>query len=172
MNLRMRIADTRDTCAWSRTTHSAAETRTLGARLAKRLKPGDVVLLWGDLGSGKTTLAQGICHGLEVVAWANSPTFTLINEYDGRLADGRPVRVYHCDFYRLRDSDELNTLALDEVFYGDGVALVEWPKIAEEWLPQEAIRVHLTRLGPHKRQIDIMKLIGQTEEDRCSTRMA
>jgi tRNA threonylcarbamoyladenosine biosynthesis protein TsaE len=136
-------------------THSAEETRSFGKRLARHLRSGNVVLLYGDLGSGKTTLAQGIVRGLGVEQWASSPSFTLINQYDGRLRDDHktPVRIYHCDFYRLSDPDELDTLALDEVFYGDGIALVEWPEIAEEWVPKEAMRVRIVRRGSETRGI-------------------
>ncbi|HDS74815.1 MAG TPA: tRNA (adenosine(37)-N6)-threonylcarbamoyltransferase complex ATPase subunit type 1 TsaE, partial [Firmicutes bacterium] len=106
----------------------------------------------GSLGAGKTTLVQGICHGLGVTAWANSPTFTLINEYVG-TRNGEPLRVYHCDFYRIDDPEELATLALDEVFYGDGVTLVEWPDVAEEWAPDDAVRVKITRIGANERRL-------------------
>ncbi len=133
-------------------TTSAEETRTLGERFAASLHPGSVVLLSGSLGAGKTTLVQGICHGLGVAAWANSPTFTLINEYVGTRND-EPLRVYHCDFYRIDDPDELATLALDEVFYGDGITLVEWPDVAEEWAPEDAVRVTITRTGAATRRI-------------------
>lgn len=140
-----------------RTTHDAEETRALGENLARRLRPGDVVLLYGELGSGKTTLAQGIIHGLQVDAWASSPSFTIINEYDGRLWDdrGTSIRIYHCDFYRLSDPGELDSLALDEVFCGSAVALVEWPEIAEAWVPNGATRVTIARRGAEDREITV-----------------
>jgi len=142
------MTDARDR-RWTVTTTSPKATRELGRRLAGRLKAGDVVLLYGDLGSGKTTLAQGICCGLGVDGWANSPTFTLINEYRGRLV------VYHCDFYRIADPGELATVALDEALYGGGVALVEWPEVAEGWTPPDAIRVRITAMGPRKRAFEV-----------------
>ncbi len=135
-------------------THSDDETRAFGRELAARLDSGSVVLLKGDLGAGKTTLAQGICHGLGVDAWANSPTFTLINEYQGHR-NGAEFHVYHCDFYRIEDPDELQTLAIDEVFYSDGVALVEWPDVAYEWAPPNAIRIAITRTGAEDRHIEV-----------------
>jgi tRNA threonylcarbamoyladenosine biosynthesis protein TsaE len=128
-------------------THSAEETRSLGARLAQSMVPGSAVFLYGDLGSGKTTFVQGMCQGLDVEGWANSPTFTIINEYRGRLP------VYHCDFYRLTDAEELDNLALDEVLYGIGVAVIEWPEIVEEWAPANAVRIRFTRLGPRTRRV-------------------
>ncbi len=142
-----------DTHVESVVTTSPEETRAFGRELAHRLVRGSVVLLSGDLGAGKTTLAQGICHGLGVDAWACSPTFTLVNEYDGTL-DGNPVRIYHCDFYRIEEPEELETLALDEVLYG-GVALIEWPEVAAEWAPDDAIRVNMARTGPEERRIEV-----------------
>ena len=134
---------------WEMLSRSEDETRSLGKSLGATLDRGAVVLLVGEMGAGKTMFAQGLCHGLGVDGWANSPTFTLINEHQGR------VRVYHCDFYRLADAAELSTLALDDVLYGDGVALIEWPEIAEEWLPEEAIRVTITRQSPTERHIRV-----------------
>ena len=134
---------------WEIVSESEDATRELGRRIGECLGDGAVVLLAGAMGAGKTMLAQGLCHGLGVEEWANSPTFTLINEYDGR------VRVYHCDFYRLTDEAELSTLALDEVLYGKGVALIEWPEIAESWVPHGAVRVSLSREGPTRRRIRV-----------------
>ena len=139
--------------AESTVTHSPEETRAFGRELARRFVRGSVVLLSGDLGAGKTTLAQGICHGLGVDAWACSPTFTLVNEYDGTLGD-EPLRVYHCDFYRIEEPEELETLALDEVLYG-GIALIEWPEVAAEWAPDDAVRVNMARTGPEERRIEV-----------------
>ena len=135
--------------AWEVVSRSEEETRALGRALGASLQSGAVVLLVGEMGAGKTMLAQGLCHGLGVDAWASSPTFTLINEYEGRH------HVYHCDFYRLTDPAELATLALDEVFEGDGVAIVEWPEIAEEWIDEAAIRITLTRRSPTERHIRV-----------------
>ena len=126
------------------------ETRALGRRIGEGLGAGDVVLLWGDLGSGKTTLTQGICHGLGVSEWASSPTYILIAEYRGR------VPIYHCDFYRIDDPGELDTLALDEVFYGAGVAVVEWPDVAHEWYPPDATRVRISVESPETRKFEIV----------------
>ncbi len=132
---------------WEVLSRSEDETRRIGLSIGEGLRPGVVVLLVGQMGAGKTMLAQGLCHGLGVDAWASSPTFTLINEYVGR------VRVYHCDFYRLADPAELATLALDEVLYGDGVALIEWPEVAEEWLPEDPVRITLARQSASERLI-------------------
>jgi tRNA threonylcarbamoyladenosine biosynthesis protein TsaE len=105
--------------------HSLAQTRRLGARLGGLLVAGDVLLLRGPLGGGKTSFTQGIAEGLGVSAVVNSPTFILAREYrDGRLP------IYHMDFYRLERPAEPAELGFDEYFYGDGVAVVEWPERA------------------------------------------
>ena len=96
------------------------ETEEFGIKLGKSLKSGDIVCLNGDLGAGKTTLTKSIGLGLDVKEYITSPTFTLINQYRGRLP------VYHFDVYRLENVDELYDLGFDEYFYGNGVCIVEW----------------------------------------------
>jgi tRNA threonylcarbamoyladenosine biosynthesis protein TsaE len=121
---------------------SAGETFEHGRAIAGGLIPGDVMIFTGNLGSGKTTLIQGICTGLQVQETMTSPTFTLINEYRGRLP------VYHFDFYRLHTDAELHDLGLEEYLDGDGVCLIEWPELIEEWLPVRHLRLHLSH-GVH-----------------------
>ena len=114
------------------TTTSAAETLALGEELAARFADQlYVVTLRGDLGAGKTMLTKGIAKGLQVPDWyyLNSPTFTLINEYRGRLP------LYHFDLYRLGDPDELFELGFNDYLAGPGVLVIEWPDPAEELLP-------------------------------------
>jgi tRNA threonylcarbamoyladenosine biosynthesis protein TsaE len=110
-----------------------------GEALGRALRPGDVLLLSGDLGAGKTTLSQAVCRGLGVTEPVTSPTFTLVHEYAG--ASG-PVR--HLDLYRLRGARELDTLGWDECFSADAVVLVEWPERADGRLPRGAWHVRLT----------------------------
>lgn len=104
------------------TTHDREETLSLGETLGKSLIPGDIVLLFGDLGSGKTTLTQGISQGLGLARgeYVRSPTFTIINEYQGSCP------IYHVDLYRLESFEEIEALGLEEVLFGDGVSVVEW----------------------------------------------
>ncbi|MHB9144908.1 MAG: tRNA (adenosine(37)-N6)-threonylcarbamoyltransferase complex ATPase subunit type 1 TsaE [Symbiobacteriia bacterium] len=116
---------------------SPADTQAFGRRLADRLQSGDVVLLEGDLGAGKTCLAQGICAGLGVTEAVSSPTFTIIHEYQGRLP------VYHLDAYRLTGSAEAESLGLEEILGGEGVALVEWSERIPEQLPADRLRIEL-----------------------------
>jgi tRNA threonylcarbamoyladenosine biosynthesis protein TsaE len=134
-------------------TESAADTRALGAALARALRPGDVVLLAGDLGAGKTTLAQGIGVGLGITDQVTSPTFTLVRSYPcpvpveavgGRRA-GATVRTFlHADLYRLDNLAEVADLALAELVEDDAVAVVEWGDVAEPVLGGDALSVRLT----------------------------
>lgn len=113
------------------TTRSAADTQDLGRRLGALLGPGDFVALLGDLGSGKTTFAQGVLQGLGVERPGGSPTFNILVEYPGRLP------VYHFDVYRLRSAAELVDIGYEEYFYGAGVTLVEWAdKVRDLWPPE------------------------------------
>jgi tRNA threonylcarbamoyladenosine biosynthesis protein TsaE len=129
--------------------HGAEQTRRLGSHLGGLLKAGDLVLLEGEFGSGKTTLTQGIAHGLGINArYVNSPTFTLINEHRG----GR-VRLYHIDLYRLEGDEQVATLGLDDYLEGDGVTVIEWPGEAAHWLPEEYLLVRLSHLNETKRTL-------------------
>lgn len=126
-------------------TTSPEETKELGHRLAQILQPGDVLALEGDLGAGKTTFSQGLAQGLGIPGSIDSPTFTLIKEYEaGRLP------FYHMDVYRLEAPEE--ELGWDEYFYGQGVTLVEWASRITPWLPEKVvwITIHLGENGSRK----------------------
>lgn len=127
-------------------TTSEAATRRLGERLGRLLRAGDVVLLQGDLGAGKTRIAQGIGRGIEADTWVNSPTFVLVSEYGGR------VRLYHADLYRLEDPVEVRELHLGEVARA-GVLVVEWPERAWDELPEERLVIRIERTGERGRSI-------------------
>jgi tRNA threonylcarbamoyladenosine biosynthesis protein TsaE len=109
------------------TTKSGADTIEVGRKLAHLLKPPQLLLLKGDLGTGKTTLVKGIAEALDAAEpdEVTSPTFTLLHEYDGAL-DGKPVKLYHIDVYRLEGERQLETLGLDELLTPDALVLVEW----------------------------------------------
>lgn len=109
------------------------ETKEFGIKLGRLLKPGDIVCLNGDLGAGKTTLSKAIGLGLGVKDYITSPTFNLINEYNGRWT------MYHFDVYRLAQVDDLYDLGFDEYFYGDGVCIIEWAEKIEAVMPKERI---------------------------------
>ncbi len=127
------------------TTTGPEETRALGARLGGLLTAGDVLAVQGGLGAGKTTFAQGIGRGLHVKEPVTSPTFTIINEYNGRLP------LYHFDTYRLEKVDEMNFLGYEEYFEGDGVTLIEWADRVAETLPEERLDIAIERTGENSR---------------------
>lgn len=130
-------------------TRTPGETRRLGERIGKLLRAGDVVLLSGDLGAGKTVLAQGIGCGLGVGDPIKSSSFVIMNEYDGR-----ELRLYHADLYRLEDPEQVAELALDELAAA-GVLVIEWPERAEAELPPEHLRVSLSYAGAKERAIAV-----------------
>jgi len=124
-------------------------TAAAGEALARTLGPGDVVALYGELGSGKTCLVQGLARGLGVEAPATSPTFVLVNEYRGRLP------VHHVDAYRTGSLTELMDFGLLDLMGGDGVTLLEWADRAEPLLPSRTIRVRIDGVGDEPRRITI-----------------
>jgi tRNA threonylcarbamoyladenosine biosynthesis protein TsaE len=129
-------------------TNSEEETSSAGEALASRLRAGEVVLLYGDLGAGKTAFVRGLAQGLGAPAGeVSSPTFTLIQEYHGR------VTLYHVDLYRL-EPKEVDDLGLEELVLGDGIVAIEW---AERWSgrPDDVWEVRIEDLGDEQRQISI-----------------
>jgi tRNA threonylcarbamoyladenosine biosynthesis protein TsaE len=129
---------------------SEEATSRLGDLLAAVLQPGSIVALQGDLGAGKTRLVKAIAAGLGVPPeGVNSPTFTLIHEYAGRI----PLR--HCDTYRLKDPDELLDLGLDDLLDTDGIALIEWADRVLHLLPRDLLRIEIQILSPTTRQLTI-----------------
>ena len=135
-------------------THSPGQTRELGAALARRLSPGDLVLLSGTLGSGKTTFIQGIAMGLSINDQVTSPTFTLVAEYTGGGVDGS-LQLHHVDLYRLGgESGDLESFGLEEVLDDpDAVTAVEWPQRAAAILPDEYLLVELDPVADSKRRV-------------------
>jgi tRNA threonylcarbamoyladenosine biosynthesis protein TsaE len=129
-------------------TKSPAETKRLGERLARLLKPGDVLLLQGELGAGKTCFAQGIGRGLRVKEAVKSSSFVLVNEYNGRL------QVYHADLFRLGGPEEVADLALEENAL-DGLLIVEWPEVAMTALPEEHLLLRFETIDYKTRRIHL-----------------
>ena len=128
--------------------HSAADTWAFAAQLAREFVPGAVVALHGDLGAGKTCLVQGLGRALGVREPVHSPTFTLVNEYRGRLP------LHHIDLYRLHSAAEAFGLGLDEYLDGEGVTVIEWAERAASLLPARTIHVELRPgAGPTERLI-------------------
>ena len=137
---------------------NAEDTQFFSKKLASFLKPGDVLTLEGDLGAGKTTFTKGLAVGLGVSKTVNSPTFTIIKEYQGKMP------LYHMDVYRLEDSYE--DLGFDEYFSGPGVTVIEWAHIIEEQLPNDRLNIFIHHEGNDSRKI-IMKPMGDRYEQLC-----
>ncbi len=147
-------------------TASPEETLALGARLAPLLAPGDVVALYGDLGAGKTHLVKGIAQGLGVDPESvSSPTFTLVNEYAGRDPAGAPLALYHLDVYRIEQLRELEEIGVEEILWGEGLCLVEWPERMEALLPPHTLRLRLLHGEGDRRRIEIGGM-GEREKER------
>jgi tRNA threonylcarbamoyladenosine biosynthesis protein TsaE len=130
-------------------TTSAAETEAVGERLAAEVGQGDVVLVSGELGVGKTTLIRGACRALGVSGPVTSPTFTIGHTYAGRLP------VSHLDLYRLADLDQEDPALLDDYLMPDAVAFIEWPGAAEPRLERVTRRVEIRHAGGDEREIEI-----------------
>lgn len=129
-------------------THSESDTMDFARKLSPMLTPGDTVLLYGDLGAGKSVMARGIARGMGVEGPMPSPTFTLLAPYVG--ADGR--KLYHFDLYRLNDPEEYFAAGLDEFVGGDGVAVVEWPQMAD-LEPTPALEISISRGGDDQTRV-------------------
>ncbi|WP_188207151.1 tRNA (adenosine(37)-N6)-threonylcarbamoyltransferase complex ATPase subunit type 1 TsaE [Alkalibacillus aidingensis] len=134
------------------------ETKSLAKQIAEKLQPNDVVTLDGDLGAGKTTFTKGLAEGLGVKRTVNSPTFTIVKEYKGRLP------LYHMDVYRLEDNDE--DIGFDEYFNGEGVTIIEWSLFIEEFLPNKRLAISIEKINDHERHITL-KPYGDHFEEVC-----
>ncbi len=132
-------------------TSSPEQTWEIGRLLGTQLGSGDTVCLYGDLGAGKTNFAYGIALGLDVQEqYITSPTFTFVNEYQGR------VPLYHLDLYRLKGPDELENIGFDEYIESDGVTVIEWAERAADELPAESLSVYLTAVDEKSREIGFL----------------
>jgi len=133
---------------------SEAETKEVAKKFANELKPGAVVALIGDLGAGKTAFTKGVAEFFEIEGEVSSPTFTVVNEYNGKLD------IFHFDAYRLENVDMDNCDWMDDYFFGDGVCLVEWAQNIEAVLPKGYYKVSIEKnpeLGTDYREITIEK---------------
>lgn len=134
--------------------NSLQDTIKFGEKLGKLLKESDVICLNGDLGAGKTTLSKSIGKGLGVLEYITSPTFALINEYQGRLP------LYHFDVYRLNTYEELEDLGVEDYFYGKGVSLIEWAEKIYKVLPDERLEIWILRGDLDNERIIELKVFG------------
>ncbi|MGE8081228.1 tRNA (adenosine(37)-N6)-threonylcarbamoyltransferase complex ATPase subunit type 1 TsaE [Peribacillus loiseleuriae] len=139
---------------------SKSELETVGfaSTLAEKLNAGDVLALEGDLGAGKTAFTKGLAKGLGIKRNVNSPTFTIIKEYMGRLP------LYHMDVYRVSEEEE--DLGFDEYFEGEGVTVVEWAHLIQEQLPEEMLTIQIFRLGDSERRI-VLQPTGTRYVELC-----
>jgi len=138
------------------TTESGADTIEVGRKLVKLLKPPQLLILRGDLGTGKTTLVKGIADALDAAEAeeVTSPTFTLIHEYDG-TRDGKPVKLFHLDVYRLEGERQLETLGLDELLTDDALVLVEWGEKFKSIKKKATGEIAITSTGGDARKITV-----------------
>lgn len=128
------------------------ETYKIGKLIGSLVNSGDIICLIGDLGTGKTHLTKGIANGLDIEDTITSPTFTIVNEYTGRLI------LYHFDVYRVNDPDEIAAIGFDEYIFGDGVSVIEWANYIEELIPPNNLTItieKLTEYGDDYRKINI-----------------
>ncbi len=132
-------------------TNNDTETAQIAGHLAKILTPGDVVLLHGEMGVGKTVFTKGLCAALGVKDMVSSPTFTVVNEYDGEK-----MPVFHFDLYRIEEADELLEIGFEEYIRRGGVCVIEWPQNAGRYLPKRCFEVTILRTTfENQRQIII-----------------
>ncbi|MEI8165912.1 MAG: tRNA (adenosine(37)-N6)-threonylcarbamoyltransferase complex ATPase subunit type 1 TsaE [Chloroflexales bacterium] len=132
--------------------HSPAQTERIGQRLGEQLRQGDLLLLVGTFGVGKTQLVKGVARGLGAEALVTSPSFVLVNEYRAGAAQHR-MPIYHVDLYRIGEAAELTTFGLEELWASDGVCLIEWPERAQALLPADHLAIHIQHLSETKRRL-------------------
>lgn len=123
------------------------ELEKIAEKLGKLVNSSDIICLVGDLGAGKTTFTQALATGLDVEDYVTSPTFILINEYEGRIP------LYHFDIYRVNDISEMEDLGYEEYFYGDGVCVIEWADLIKNILPYNYLWIEIKITGEESRQI-------------------
>lgn len=131
-------------------TSSPDETRRFGAALSRQLQPNDVLILRGDMGAGKSEMTRGIARGLGITGYVTSPTFTILQVHEG----GR-LPLYHFDWYRIEDAEELYELSMDEYLQMNGVAVVEWAERVPEAVPESYLEITLTPMNENERSIEL-----------------
>lgn len=131
-------------------THSAEQTQKVGISIGKLAEPGDLFLLIGDLGTGKTCLTQGIAYGLDIQEYTLSPSFVIMRELHGRLP------MYHMDFYRLENIAEISDLGLDDYLFGKGVCVIEWANRGLSVLPEDYLLIGIDYLADNERSFVIV----------------
>jgi len=128
---------------------SPEQTQRIGRQLGQLAKPGDVILLTGDLGAGKTCLTQGIAWGLDIDEFAASPSFTIMREHQGRLL------LYHVDFYRLDSIEDIYDFGIDDYLFGNGLCVIEWAEKGMELMPDERLLIEMEYVSENERRLDL-----------------
>lgn len=131
------------------------ETQSIAKAFALKLEAGDVLCMYGELGAGKTAFVQGLAEGLSISEPITSPTFTIVNEYSGKIP------LYHFDVYRISDSDEMYEIGYEEYIYGDGISVIEWPQLISDILPQKRYDITISKdysKGDNYRIINIQEV--------------
>jgi len=131
-------------------TKNPEETKKLGKEVGKLAKPGDLLAFYGELGVGKTCFIQGISRELEVQDYVTSPSFTIINEYHGKIP------IYHFDLFRLNNAEEILELGYEEYFYGEGLTVIEWAEKIEQLLPKEYLKIDIKFKDRYERTISFI----------------
>ena len=131
-------------------TKSPEETKNLGKKVGKLAKLGDLLAFYGELGAGKTCFIQGISRGLKVKDYVTSPTFTIINEYQGKIP------IFHFDLFRLNNAEEILELSYQEYFYGEGLTVIEWAEKIEQFLPKEHLKIDIKFKDRYQRTISFI----------------
>ena len=126
-------------------THSPEQTQNLGTSIGKLAEPGDIFLLVGELGAGKTCLTQGIAWGLDIQEYTLSPSFVIMRELHGRLT------LYHIDLYRLDKTEEIRDLGLDDYLYGKGICVIEWANKGLDVLPKDHLLIKIDHISDNER---------------------
>jgi tRNA threonylcarbamoyladenosine biosynthesis protein TsaE len=139
------------------TTRSAEETIASARLFANRLQRGDVVALYGDLGSGKTQFVKGVCRAFNVNNHVTSPSFVILNRYQGKDENGKEILMHHLDLYRIKSISEMYDLGYEEFLQSDGICMIEWAEMLEKLLPDRRYDVRLS-LGEeaNERRIEII----------------
>lgn len=141
-------------------TNDPKQTFELGRKLGKQAKPGEIYCLNGDLGVGKTVFTQGFASGIGITEPVNSPTFTIVQQYEeGRLP------LYHFDVYRIGDVEEMEEIGYEDCFFGEGVCLIEWSALIEELIPETAIQINIEK--DLEKGFDYRKITVEGKECEC-----
>lgn len=138
--------------------HTPEETEKIAYEFAQKIKSGDVVCVYGEMGVGKSVFARGFAKGIGISEYIPSPTFTIVNEYSGKFT------FYHFDVYRIEDPEDMYDIGFDEYIYGDGVSLIEWPELIEKILPEKRYNVRIDRTHDEEEHIRRIEI----DENTCS----